>query len=339
MRPVEDDDVEYARWSRRVVGALLDEGLLAGVTWLALGEEGRAPWLSIPVPDQDGQVPWTQSWWVVAAVAVVLLLQAWTGWSPGKLVVGIAVVRDRDLRPAGLLRTLVRWPLHILDSILFIGLLRPLWHRERRTFADSIVGTVVVRRRPVGLGREREYVLTASALVLCLAGTGLTTTWASWNGDTVRVAAPCDPQPPSGTSGDVARLAATQIMGVEVRAVERRLWTRRITDRQRNYWAEWTWNATTVPRGDLALELTVTGPSGRSVSGRTGIAGRSNEATTTTATAVGTGTDLLTAQVSIDDGAATSLGAVVDARTSLLVDGRVVATCAVDGVVLPAATP
>lgn len=330
------DDVEYARWSRRVIGALLDQGLLAGITWLALGDEGQAPWLSIPVGQQDGQVSWTQSWWVVASVAVVLALQAWTGWSPGKLVVGIAVARDRDLRPAGLLRTLVRWPLHVLDAILFIGLLRPLWHRERRTFADSIVATVVVRRRPVGLGREREYLLTAGALVLCLVGSGLTMTWAGWSGDVAQVSASCDPEAPDGTSDDVARLAGVQVEGVEVRNVERRLWAERITDRQRNYWATWTWNETTVPSGDLTLELTVTGAPGRSVSARTGVEGRSSEATVTAAVPVGTNTGLVTSSVSIDDGAATSLGAVVDVTTSVLVDGQVVAGCTVEDVTLTA---
>lgn len=328
MRPVEEDRDEYARWSRRVVGALLDESLLGGATWLALGDAGRAPWLSIPVGQQHGDVSWTHSWWVVATLAVVLALQAWTGWTPGKLVVGIALVRDRDRRPAGLVRTLLRWPLHVLDGFLLIGLLRPLWHRQRQTFADSIVGTVVVRRRPA-LGRARARLLTAGALVLCLSGTALTTSWAGWSNATVRASESCAPQAPSGTSDDVARRADVSVHGVEVRNERRQLLRTRVLERQRNFWADWTWDETTVPSGDLALELTVTGASGRTVSGRTGIEGRSTEATTTAAVPVGTSTDLANATVSIDDGAATALGTVVDARTSLLVDGQVVASCTV----------
>ncbi len=35
---------------------------------------------------------------------------------------------------------------HILDALLYIGFLRPLWHPQRRTFADSLCSTVVLRR-------------------------------------------------------------------------------------------------------------------------------------------------------------------------------------------------
>ncbi|ACZ31000.1 RDD domain containing protein [Xylanimonas cellulosilytica DSM 15894] len=323
------DAVEYARWSRRVIGALLDHGLLAGISWLTLGENGGVPPFSLPFGGSDAsQTPWTHSWVLVVALAVIVGLQAWTGWSPGKLVVGIAVVHDRTGRPLGMVRTLLRWVAHVIDAILLIGYLRPLWHRERRTFADSLVGSVVVRRRPVGLGERREYAVTAAATMLCLAGAALTVTWASWGGEQ-QFAASCDPQAPAGVADDVARRSGVEATGVEVRHVERRLWMDRVTDLQRSYWADWTWDATTVPVGDLALELTATGPSGAEVTDRLGIGGRSSEVTTMDPQPIGTGTNLYFATVSIGDGAATDLGPVVDLTASFLVDGQVVATCTV----------
>ncbi|MBU4335828.1 MAG: RDD family protein, partial [Actinobacteria bacterium] len=94
--------------------------------------------------------PWTHNPWIVAVFVVAVAMQAYGGATPGKLVAGIAVVGEDDARPLGLVRTLLRWAAHLVDAILLIGYLRPLWHPKRKTFADSIVGSVVlVTRRPL----------------------------------------------------------------------------------------------------------------------------------------------------------------------------------------------
>ena len=142
----------YAAWSRRVIASLLDGALGSGVAFLAVG----APASSLPFLGEwfsDSQYPgvptWTDSGWAIGTVLVAVVMQAYLGATPGKLVMGLAVVRELDARPVGLVRTVVRYVLHLVDAILFIGFLRPLWHAERRTFADSLASTLVLHtRRP-----------------------------------------------------------------------------------------------------------------------------------------------------------------------------------------------
>ena len=142
-----------APWSLRVVAALLDHALLAGVTYLAFPVQPVDPPTYVPFGVPTG-VPslgvWTQSGWVVATVVAIALMQAYLGSTPGKLFVGLAVVREANGRPAGLVRTVGRLVAHLLDAIFLIGYLRPLWNRRRQTFADSLARTVVlVTRRPL----------------------------------------------------------------------------------------------------------------------------------------------------------------------------------------------
>ncbi|MCL1869521.1 MAG: RDD family protein [Promicromonosporaceae bacterium] len=329
--PADDDGRgPLASWRRRVLAAVLDQLLLAGATWLALGDEGSAPSLQVlPWDDRTDAVSWTHSGWLVLAVVALVALQGWTGYTPGKLVVGIAVVDDRDLRPAGVVRTALRVVAHVLDGILLIGFLRPLWHRERRTFADSIMGTLVLRRRPRSMGVGPARALTAGALVVCLAGAGFGVSWWGWDSgwDSGRV--PCVPQAAAGADGDVAARAAVDLLAVGDRAGTHRLWMSQTTDVAREYLATWHWDPATTPEGDLTLALTATSPSGARTSASMGIADRSTAVTTTSATPDGDGR--VSAQVSLDGYRPRDLGDVVDLTTSLLVDGRPVATCTAVG--------
>lgn len=177
----------YASWGRRVVAALLDSAVLGAVAWFAVGDVRSAPSLQptigFPPPAED-VASWTSSAVLVAALLTMLLLQGLTGQTPGRRVVGIAVVRATDDglptdAPAGVLRSVGRWLAHLLDAILLIGYLRPLWHHERRTFADSLLGTVVVRRpawRPSptdpdpARSRRRSALVTVGATVLVVVG-------------------------------------------------------------------------------------------------------------------------------------------------------------------------
>ncbi|MFD6165249.1 RDD family protein [Oerskovia sp. NPDC060287] len=178
----------YARWSRRVVAFLLDNAILAGLMFVAVGP-GLAPSM-LPGLDNDGSLGlavddlrWSESAWMLGAVIAMTVFQAYTGATPGKRAVGIVVVNRDSGRPVGLVTTVLRWLAHFLDAILCIGYLRPLWDEQRRTFADSLLSTVVVQSRspaphpwivplvrPGRPGRPGAQVVTASAAVLCTAG-------------------------------------------------------------------------------------------------------------------------------------------------------------------------
>ena len=144
----------YAAWGRRVIASLLDGMLGGGVAYLALGAPTQTlPFLGVTFGfngiQYTGATTWASSAWTVGAVLAAVVMQAFLGATPGKLVMGLAVVRMANARPIGLLRTVVRYVLHILDAILFIGFLAPLWTTERQTIADRLASTVVLHtRRP-----------------------------------------------------------------------------------------------------------------------------------------------------------------------------------------------
>jgi Mce-associated membrane protein len=123
-------------------------------------------------------------WWVytVAAAAVFLLmavnrwlLPAVTGWSLGRALLGIRVVRRRDGAAVGAWRLLARDFAHLLDTAtLFIGWLWPLWDSRRRTFADLLLRTEVRREDPPqrDMRRLAAKVLVA-AVAMCAAAVAL----------------------------------------------------------------------------------------------------------------------------------------------------------------------
>ena len=187
-----------ASWSRRVIAALLDGAILSGATWVALGSTVASPSLTphadLTSSPPDGlvhsPVEWLSSPWLVGLVLAMLALQGWTGATPGKRVVGVAVVRASDGLPAGLLVSAGRVVAHLLDAILLIGYLRPLVHSRRQTFADSILGTLAVqtreppahpwfvrfRREPSALG---STVVSVAAVGLCASGVAFSSTQTS----------------------------------------------------------------------------------------------------------------------------------------------------------------
>lgn len=128
-------------------------------------------------------VPVYSLWWwgcvSVGGVAIVLtagnrvLLPTITGWSLGRAVVGVAVVR-RDGAPVGPVRLLLRELGHLLDTVaVFVGWMWPLWDPRKRTFADLLARTEVRRaqlqRLPPNLPRQTAVVFVAAALVCAAA--------------------------------------------------------------------------------------------------------------------------------------------------------------------------
>ena len=131
-------------------------------------------------------VAWTLAqhpiwWWAcvsVGGVAILLmlvnrlLLPTLTGWSLGRGLFGIAVVR-RDGTPIGPWGLLLRDLAHLLDTVSVVGWLWPLWDSRRRTFADMLLGTEVRRVEPdEALPNLRRWTAVAvlTATVVCLAG-------------------------------------------------------------------------------------------------------------------------------------------------------------------------
>jgi uncharacterized RDD family membrane protein YckC len=69
--------------------------------------------------------------------------QGTTGQSIGRQVAKTKLVKIETGQPVGFGTALLRWICHNVEFV--IGYLFPLWDEKRQTFADKIVGTVVVR--------------------------------------------------------------------------------------------------------------------------------------------------------------------------------------------------
>jgi Mce-associated membrane protein len=123
-------------------------------------------------------------WWVcISVIGVVtlltlvnrLLLPTITGWSLGRAMFGIAVVR-RDGEAIGPWTLLLRELAHLLDTASVVGWLWPLWDSRHRTFADLLLRTEAHRREPdealAGI-RRWSVIAVSAAAVLCLAGAAM----------------------------------------------------------------------------------------------------------------------------------------------------------------------
>lgn len=139
--------VAFASWPARAAAAILDLVAPAVVVAAAAGAGMALQRLF----RYDGATAWLAAAGLLAAATVLvraLVDQGRTGQTPGKRRAGIRVVRLRDGHPLGPGRSVVRSVLHVVDTVpLLLGWLRPLWHRRRQTFADTLVGSVVVKGR------------------------------------------------------------------------------------------------------------------------------------------------------------------------------------------------
>jgi len=129
--------------------------------------------------------PYRAWWWVcmvVCALAVLavlvnrLLLPTVTGWSLGRAQFGIAVAR-RDGKAISPWWLLLRDLAPLIDTAaLLVGWFWPLWDSQRRTFADMLLRTEVLRVVPHERAekvRQWTAVALAVAALLCLGGAGV----------------------------------------------------------------------------------------------------------------------------------------------------------------------
>lgn len=91
-----------------------------------------------------------------------VLQQGRTGQSIGKAAMKIVLVSSTTGQPIGAGSSFVREIAHIVDGILYLGYLLPLWDRRKQTIADKLVGSVVAQepRAP----KEQELTWAQRAL-------------------------------------------------------------------------------------------------------------------------------------------------------------------------------
>lgn len=136
----------YADWIKRVGGYLVDIAvLLPAYIVMIIGGLLMGPGTTDTNP--------VGVFVYVVGIGAVLGLMIWnmiirqgrTGWSIGKQVVGIRLIGERTGQPIGAGLNFVRMLAHTLDSLAcYLGWLWPLWDAKRQTFADKIMGTVVI---------------------------------------------------------------------------------------------------------------------------------------------------------------------------------------------------
>ena len=144
----------YAHWIKRV-GATIIDALLAGLAAIPL-------WIGYGVliahsethPDGTTTIddPGLGLTLVVVGALTSLAFFIWnvfvrqgrTGYTIGKSVLDIKLVREADGQPVGAGMAFVRHLCHILDSFCYLGYLWPLWDPKKQTFADKIMGTLVI---------------------------------------------------------------------------------------------------------------------------------------------------------------------------------------------------
>ncbi|MEK2475992.1 MULTISPECIES: RDD family protein [Streptomyces] len=164
----------YASWGARV-GALLLDGLMIGAVPIILyiiGGVMAASSVSSVTPDYShcptgdytciqnaansavssstpvGAIIVMALAWLIAVGGMFFLIakEGGTGQTPGKKALGIKVIKETTGQPMGFGMTFVRYICRYLNGLLCgIGWLWPLWDEKNQTFADKIVGTVVVQ--------------------------------------------------------------------------------------------------------------------------------------------------------------------------------------------------
>lgn len=128
-----------APWGDRVAAVLIDS-LVLGVVYVV-------GWIIGNIASSRGFVSGFA--YLVPALSVYFLFMTGaSGASPGKRVLGLKVVKAADGQVIGGGMGIVRGLAHVVDAPCFIGYLWPLFDPKRQTFADKIIGTVVLSRQP-----------------------------------------------------------------------------------------------------------------------------------------------------------------------------------------------
>lgn len=144
----------FASWAQRV-GAWLIDGVLAAVVLIPTVIFALATAETTGVGTDGKDVTGVSNLGLVALLIGYgwsIGFQVWNRWvrqgrtgqSLGKKVMGIQLLLERTEEPIGVGMACLRDLGHGVDTVLFVGYLWPLWDPKRQTFADKILGTVVV---------------------------------------------------------------------------------------------------------------------------------------------------------------------------------------------------
>lgn len=145
----------YASWGKRALALVIDELIMLSVPMVLYVV------VAVGFTHDTGYDVYGNRTTEVRPTGVILLLLAWaimigvhvwnrailqgrTGRSVGKHVLGIRLISERSGQPLGAGLAWVRDLVHLVDGILYIGYLRPLWEPRRRTFGDEIMASVVI---------------------------------------------------------------------------------------------------------------------------------------------------------------------------------------------------
>ena len=123
----------YANWGQRVGAYLIDYLPIFVLELVAvISRNGIVRFLFIIA---------SLAWWIYNRC-----IQAGrTGQSLGKRTLNLRLISENTGEPIGGGMAFARDICHILDSLAcYIGWLFPLWDAKRQTFADKIIGTVVI---------------------------------------------------------------------------------------------------------------------------------------------------------------------------------------------------
>lgn len=136
--------VTFAHWGKRVGATLIDALILMAAYIPAFIGAGLAQ-----DPGTSGIAAILTLIGLVLYVGVfvwnVCIKQGRTGYSIGKGVLGIKLVKAETGQPIGAGMSFVRQLAHFLDALpCYLGFLWPLWDAKRQTFADKVIGTYVI---------------------------------------------------------------------------------------------------------------------------------------------------------------------------------------------------
>ncbi len=140
---------ELAGWPLRVASSLLDFGLIVAIVlpaFLIITALGLVD--SRGEPSGVGLALWLLAVLVALGVGVWnnVVREGQTGQTIGRSVVGTRLVSLADGQPIGIGRAFLRRLCHFLDGCCCnLGYLWPLWDPQKQTFADKVMGTIVVR--------------------------------------------------------------------------------------------------------------------------------------------------------------------------------------------------
>ncbi|WP_447009632.1 RDD family protein [Saccharothrix hoggarensis] len=138
----------YAEWGSRAVGALIDYAA-PGVVVAILAGVGAAT--------GDPTIALILSGVAYLGMLGFLIYNSWylagtTGQSMGKKIAKIKLIKEETGQPIGFGNAFVRHLCHFVDSLpCYAGWFAPLWEPKKQTWADKILGTVVVNA-PAGVG-------------------------------------------------------------------------------------------------------------------------------------------------------------------------------------------